>query len=77
MKVGFQMVGFKWSGFTYMAIATVPLEIRLFLSGFQIVFVKMAAICSDLKWWGFRISDPIRNPDHLQPKLFWTFQNPN
>ena len=34
----------------------------------------MAAICPDFKWLGFWISDPIRNPDHLQPKLFWPFK---
>ena len=63
---------FKWSGFSYQ-----PFEIRTFLSGFQMVFDKMAAICPDFKWLGFRISDPIRNPDHLQPNLFWTIRNPD
>ena len=29
----------------------------------------MAAICPDFKWLGFRISDSIQNPDHLQPSL--------
>ena len=47
------------------------------LSGFQIVFNKMAAICPDFKWLGFRISDAIQNPDHWQPNLFWTIQNPD
>ena len=61
---------FKWSGFSYQ-----PFEIQTFLSGFQMVFDKMAAICLDFKWLGFRISYPIRNPDHLQPNLFWTIQN--
>ena len=32
-------------------------------------FDKMVAICADFKWLGFRISDPIQNPDHLQPNL--------
>ena len=41
------------SGFSYQ-----PLEIRTFLSGFQIVFDKMAGICPDFKWLGFQISDP-------------------
>ena len=41
------------------------------------VFDKMAAICPDFKWLGFRISDPIQNLDHLQPNLFWTIQNPD
>ena len=45
------------------------------LSGFQIVFDNMAAICLDFKWLGFRISDAIRNPDHWQPNLFWTIRN--
>ena len=26
-------------------------------------------------WLGFRISDPIQNPDHLQTNLFLTIQN--
>ena len=30
----------------------------------------MAPICPDFKWLSFRISDPIQNPDHLQPNLF-------
>ena len=39
-------------------------------SGFQMVFGKMVAICPEFKWLGFRSSDAIRNPDHLQPNLF-------
>ena len=31
----------------------------------------------DLKWLGFQISDPIQNPDHLEPNLFWAIQNPD
>ena len=51
----------------------------MFLSGFQIVFDKMVAICPDSKWLGFRILGPIQNPDHLQPNLnlFSTIQNPD
>ena len=30
----------------------------------------MVAICPDFKWLGFRISDPIWNPDHLNPTSF-------
>ena len=60
----------KWLGFSYQ-----PFEIRTFLSGFQMVFDKMVAICPDFKWLGFRISDPIQNPDHLQ--LCLTIQNPD
>ena len=51
---------------------TKPFEIRTFLSGIQMVFDRMGAICKDFKWLGFRISDPIRKPDHLQPSLFLT-----
>ena len=40
------------------------------------VFDKMVAICSDFKWLGFWISDPIQNPYNLQPNLFLTIQNP-
>ena len=29
------------------------------------------------KWLGFRISNPIPNPDHMQPNLFLTIQNPD
>ena len=65
---------FKWSGLSYgyspNHLKTRPFKIRPFLSGFQMVFDKMAAICQDFKWFGFRISDPIRNLDHLQPNLF-------
>ena len=32
-------------------------------------FDKMAAICPDLKWLGFRISDPIQNMDHKKSRL--------
>ena len=41
------------------------------------VFDKMEAICLDLKWLGFWISDPIWNPDHLQTNIFLTYQNPD
>ena len=37
----------------------------------------MAAICTDLKLLGFRILDPIQNPDHLQHNLFRTFRKPD
>ena len=39
------------------------------------VFGNMAAICQDLNWLGFRISDPIQILDHLQPNLFSTIWN--
>ena len=39
-------------------------------------FGKTADICPDFKWLGFWISDPIRNPDYFQPKLFCTIQIP-
>ena len=32
------------------------------------VFDKMATICPDFKWLGFRISDLIQNPNYLQPQ---------
>ena len=37
----------------------------------------MVAICPHSKRSGFQISDPIQNPDHLRPNLFWTIQNPD
>ena len=54
-----------------MAIAIVPTiqkpdhsKSGLFLFRFQMVFDKMAVICPDFKWVGFRISDLIQNQDH-------------
>ena len=44
------------------------------LSGFQIVFDKMSGICLDFRWFGFRISDPIQNPDQSNPTSFRTFK---
>ena len=41
------------------------------------VFDKMPAICPDFKWLGLQISDLIWNPDHLQPNLYLTIQNPD
>ena len=38
-----------------------------FLSRFQMVFDKMAPICLDFKWMGFRISDPICDPTSFGP----------
>ena len=40
---------------------------QTFLSQFQMVSAKIAIICTDFKWLGFRISDPFQNPEHLQP----------
>ena len=40
-------------------LKTRPFKIRAFLSGFQMVFVKVAAICQDFKQSGFWILDPI------------------
>ena len=37
----------------------------------------MASICPDFKWLGLQISDTIQNPDHLQPNLHLTNQNPD
>ena len=58
-------------------LKTGPFEIRTILSRFQMVFDQMAHIRKDFKWLGFQISDPIQNPDHLQPSQFWTIQNPD
>ena len=68
---------FKWSSFSYgfsyspNHSKTGPFEIRMFLSGFQMVFNKMEAICPDFKWLGFCISGPIRKsrPIATQPVL--------
>ena len=40
-------------------LKTRPFKIWTFLFGFQMVLDKLAAICLDLKWSGFRILDPI------------------
>ena len=62
---------FKWSGFicgysfSPNHLKTVLFKIWMFLSRFQMVFDKVPPICSDFKWLGFRISDPIRNLDHF------------
>ena len=84
LKVGFQMGRISYGWALALAIAIVPtikktgpFEIWTFLSGLQIVFDKLAAICLDFKWLGFRISDPVRNPDHLPPNLFLTIQSPD
>ena len=53
-----------------------PFKIQTFQSRFQMVFGKMVAICPGFNWLGLPISDAIRNPDHLQPNLFLTIQNP-
>ena len=34
----------------------------------------MEAIGPNYKWLGFWTLDPIQNPDHLQPNLFWFIQ---
>ena len=39
------------------------------------VFDKMVAICPYFKLLVFRISDPIQNPDYLQPNLSSTIHN--
>ena len=54
-----------------------PFKIQTFLSGFIMVLYKMAAVSPDFKWLGFRISDTIQSPDHLQPNLFQTIWNPD
>ena len=47
----------------------------LFMSKFQMVFDKRAAIYVDFKWSSLQISDLNRNQDHLKAKLFVTIQN--
>ena len=69
------MVQFSNGWALAMATAMVPtiqiqkLDIFVHIS---MVFDIMAAICLDFKWLGFGIKDAIRNPDNLQPILFWT-----
>ena len=35
---------------------------------------QIAPICPDFKWLGFQISDPVQNPNLLQPNLFSPFE---
>ena len=56
----------------YRVIALFMAAVALFQS-----LAEMASICRDFKWLGFRFSDLIQNPDHLQPNLFLTIQNPD
>ena len=70
-----------WNGLVYSYspdyFKTWPFKIRKFCMNFKMVFDKMAAICLYFKWLGFRISDPIQNPDHVQTNLFLTVWNPD
>ena len=50
---------------------------KMFLSGFQMVFDKLMAICPDFKQLGFLISDSNGNQDLLQPNLFSSILNPD
>ena len=42
---------------------------------FQMVSDIMAAICLDFKWLASRFQIPLKNWDHLQPKLFLAIRN--
>ena len=54
-RLDFKWFGFKWSGYSYAYSyspnhsKTGPFEIRTFLSRFQMVFDKMAALCQDFR----------------------------
>ena len=78
LKVKFQMVRFSNGQALVMSIPIVltiqNLDIIVRISN---GFWQMAAIYPNFKWLGFRISDHIQNPDHLQPNLFLTIQNPD
>ena len=50
-------------------LKTGTLENGMLLSRFQMVFFKWRLLV--------RISDPIQNPDYLQPNLFLTPKNPD
>ena len=71
---------FKGSGLGYSHspnhLKTWPFKIWMFLSGFQMIFHKLVAICLDFKCLGFQISEPIRNPDHFELNNFSTEWNP-
>ena len=53
---------------------TGPIKILTFLSGFHMVFDKMAVICQDFKWFGFRISGPFEITTIFKPTSFWPFE---
>ena len=76
LKIGFQMVLFSKGQAKAKSIAMVPTIgnqdiFGWILNGF---FYKTAAFCPYFLWSGFRISDPIRNPEHLETNLFLTIQ---
>ena len=66
LKINFHMVQFSESWAIWNPC---------FLSGFQIVFYNMAAICLDFKWSGFRISDPVKFWTIWEPTVCWPFKN--
>ena len=74
LKIVFHMVQFAKGWEMAMALTIQNPNIFVWISN---SFDKMAAICTDFKLLGFRISDPIGNPDHLQIYLFLTITNPN
>ena len=79
MKNNLELFDFKWSvfcnGYGPNHTKYGPFKIQKFLSGFQMFFGKLVAICLDYKWLGLQISDPIQNPDHLKPNLFLRIWN--
>ena len=87
LKVGFQMVQFsngpvfKWSGFSSgyshrpNHLKTGPFKIRTFLSGFQIVFDKMAPFVWISNGWASRFQILFKIWTICNPTSFWPFED--
>ena len=74
-RLDFKWSVFKWLGISYCYNYSPIIRKLDILSGFQVVFDKMATIWLVFTRLGFRISYPIWDPDHLQPNLFLTSPN--
>ena len=53
---------------------TIKFKIRMFLSGFQMVFDKMVPTCMDFKRLGIRFQIPFEIQTICSPTSFWTFK---
>ena len=73
--------GFKRSGFQRINsygpnhLDTRPFKIWTFFLDFTWFLIQWRPFFSKFNWSGFRILDPIQNPDHLQTNFFSTIRN--
>ena len=78
LTIKFQMDRFSKGLAMVMVLAILKLDhAKPFLSGFEMVYDKMAAICPNFKWLALWIPDPIQNPDHFQTNHYLTIWSPN